>query len=416
VTRTLFSGGRLFDGTGADPAPADVVVADGRIVEVGTGLDGDEVVDCSGATLLPGLFDCHVHLLLSGVDPLRQLQTPFSYPFYQAIDNLRVTLAAGVTTVRDAGGADLGLKQAVIDGLVAGPRMQIAIGMVSQTGGHGDGWTPSGCSVPLITPHPGRPDTVVDGPDGVRRVVRELVRAGADVIKVATSGGVLSPRDDPRHGHFRDDEIAVLVAEATAAGIAVMSHAQATDGIKVAVRNGVRSIEHGIYLDDEAIEMMLERGTWLVPTLVAPRAVLDRAAAGVPFPDAVLAKARMVLEVHTESVRRAIAAGVKVAMGTDSGVGPHGDNLRELALMVECGMTPARALHSATASAAELLGMSRELGTVEPGKRADLVVVDGDALEVGTLRERVRAVYAEGRLVAGRASPAPATAATAAAG
>src|SRR5439155_1424561 len=140
------------------------------------------------------------------------------------------------------------------------------ISMISQTGGHGDGWTPSGCSVPLIGPHPGRPATVVDGVDGMRRVVRELIRAGADVIKVATSGGVLSARDDPRHGHLRDDEVAVLVAEAAAAGIAVMSHAQASDGIKLAVRNGVRSIEHGIYLDDEAIEMMLERGTWLVPT------------------------------------------------------------------------------------------------------------------------------------------------------
>jgi imidazolonepropionase-like amidohydrolase len=401
MSRTLFRGGRLFDGTGSDPAPADVVVEAGRFVDVGSGLDGDEVVDCTGATLLPGLFDCHVHVVVSGVNPLRQAQTPFSYQFYEAIGNLRATLAAGITSVRDAGGADLGIKQAVADGLVPGPRMQIAISMLSQTGGHGDSWLPSGCHLPLLLPHPGRPPAVVDGPEQVRQKVRELIRAGADVIKVATSGGVLSPRDDPRHGHFRDDEVAVMVAEATAAGITVMSHAQAADGIKVAVRNGVRSIEHGIYLDDEAIGLMLDHGTWLVPTLAAPRAVLAQAAGGVQFTDAVLAKARMVLDVHTESVRRAIAAGVRVAMGTDSGVGPHGYNLDELRLLVECGMTPAQALHATTRSAAELLGVADELGTVRPGHRADLVVVAGDGLDVGTLRDRIRAVYQDGRLVAG---------------
>ncbi len=273
--------------------------------------------------------------------------------------------------------------------------------MLSQTGGHGDGWMPSGRELPLISPHPGRPATIADGPAEVRRVVRELIRAGADVIKVATSGGVLSPTDDPRHGHFRDDEVAVMVAEAAAAGRWVMAHAQASDGIKVAIRNGVRSIEHGIYLDDEAIELMLDRGTWLVPTLSAPRAVLALAAAGVRFADAVIVKARMVLDRHAESVRRAIAAGVRVAMGTDSGVGAHGDNLGEIALLAECGMTPAAALHATTGSAAELLGVADELGTVQPGRRADLVVLDGDALEVDTLRDRIRAVYQDGHLVSG---------------
>jgi imidazolonepropionase-like amidohydrolase len=394
--RTLFASGQVFDGTGSPPATADVLVADGRIVDVGPGLDGDEVVDCAGATVLPGLVDCHVHLLFSGVNPLRTLQAPFGYPYYEAVRNMRLTLDSGITTVRDAGGADLGVKEAVADGLVPGPRLQIAVSMLSQTGGHGDGWYPSGCTVPLLQPHPGRPHTVVDGPEEVRRVVRELIRAGADVIKVATSGGVLSARDDPRHGHFRDEEVAMMVGEAAAAGIAVMAHAQAADGIKVAVRNGVRSIEHGIYLDDEAIELMLDWGTWLVPTLAAPRAVLELADAGVPYPDAVLAKAKMVLEVHTESVRRAVEAGVTVAMGTDSGVGPHGRNLQELALLTECGMTPAQALHAATGSATELLDVAEDRGTIAPGQRADLVVVDGDALEVVGLRERIRGVYQDG--------------------
>ena len=397
--RTLFAGGQVFDGTGSAPADGDVVVEDGRIVEVGPGLDGDVAVDCTGATVLPGLVDCHVHVLFSGVHPLKTLQTPFSYPYFEAVRNLRLTLGQGVTTVRDAGGADLGVKEAVSTGLIPGPRMQIAVSMLSQTGGHGDGWYPSGCSVSLVQPHPGRPATVVDGPEEVRRTVRELIRAGADVIKVATSGGVLSARDDPRHGHYRDEEVAMMVHEAEAAGISVMAHAQATEGIKTAVRNGVRSVEHGIYLDDEAIEMMLDWGTWLVPTLAAPRAVLDLAATGVPYPDAVLAKARMVLEEHTESVRRAIAAGVTVAMGTDSGVGPHGHNLAELQLLVDCGMTPEQALHAATGSATELLDVAGDRGTVAPGQRADLVVVTGSPLEVGTLGDRIRGVYQDGVLV-----------------
>jgi imidazolonepropionase-like amidohydrolase len=400
--RTVFANGQVFDGTGSDPAPADVVVQDGRILDVGPGLDGDEVVDCAGATVLPGFVDAHVHLLFSRVNPMKTLQTPFSYPYYEAVRNMRATLDCGITTVRDAGGADLGVKEAVADGLVPGPRLLIAVSMLSQTGGHGDGWYPSGCSVPLVQPHPGRPHTVVDGVEEVRKAVRELVRAGADVIKVATSGGVLSARDDPRHGHFRDEEVAVMVAEAAAAGIGVMAHAQAGDGIKTAVRNGVRSIEHGIYLDDEAIEAMIDWGTWLVPTLLAPRAVIDLAEAGVPYPDAVLAKARMVLDVHTDSIRRAVGAGVTLAMGTDSGVGAHGDNLRELTLMQDCGLTPAQALHAATGSAAELLDVALDRGTIEPGLRADLVVVEGSALELGTLRERVRGVYQDGVLVAGR--------------
>ena len=176
--------------------------------------------------------------------------------------------------------------------------------------------------------------------------MREVIRAGADVIKIMTSGGVLSPRDDPRHGHFRDDEIAMMVAEATAAGLFVMSHAQAADGIKAAVRNGVRSIEHGIYLDDEGIELMLERGAWLVPTLVAPRAVLEIADAGGGLPPEVVEKARMVADVHTDAVRRAVAAGVKIAMGTDSGVGAARQQPRRAAPDGRVRHDAVRALHA----------------------------------------------------------------------
>jgi len=398
--RTLIRGGTILDGRGGPAAPGDVVIEGDRIVEVGAGLDGDREVDATGNSVLPGLFDCHVHVTADGPDLLRSLAQPFSYQFYRAAANLAATLDCGITTVRDAGGADLGVKTAVDDGLIEGPRMQIAITILSQTGGHNDAWVPSGCSLGLVGGgHPGQPSPIVDGPEEMRRKVRELVRAGADVIKVCTSGGVLSPRDDPRHAHFRDDELEVCVAEAAAAGRFVMAHAQATDGIKAAVRSGIRSVEHGIFLDDEAIDMMLEHGTWLVPTLVAPKAVLAAAAAGARIPPESVRKAEEVVGYHTDSFARAVAAGVRVAMGTDSGVGPHGDNLTELELMADAGMDPAEVWRSATSSAAELMGVADQLGSLEPGKRADLVLVAGDPTDLTGLRSRVRGVWKDGTRV-----------------
>jgi len=400
MTRTVFRGGSVFDGTGVDPAPADVAVEDGRIVDVGSGLDGDDAVELAGKTLLPGLFDTHVHVMFSHVDAWKQANTPFSYGFYAAARNLASTLRTGITSVRDAGGADLGIKHALADGLIEGPRIQLSLVMLSQTGGHGDEWLVSGVRVPLIAEHPGVPSGIVDGPDEMRRRVRELHRMGADVVKVATSGGVLSPRDDPRHAHFRPSELEVLVEEATAAGMFVMAHAQGADGIKNAIRAGIRSIEHGIFLDDEGIALMLERGTWLVPTLVAPQGVIDAAAGGVVFPPGVLDKATTLVDVHREAVRRAVAAGVRIAMGTDSGVTPHGRNLRELALMADLGMAPAAVLEAATRSAAQLLGVDDELGTIEVGKLADLVVVDGDPYAFESLPQRIEGVWLGGRRVA----------------
>jgi imidazolonepropionase-like amidohydrolase len=401
MPRTVLTGGRVFDGSGADPAPGDVAIEDGRIVGIGPDLDGDEAVDVSGRTILPGLFDCHVHVAFSHVDVWRSVQTPFSYHFFEAARNLGLTLAVGITSVRDAGGADLGVQRAVADGLIPGPRMQISLSMLSQTGGHGDDWMPSGSFVPQIAPHPGIPPTIVDGVDEMRRTVRQLIRMGADVIKVATTGGVLSPRDDPRHAHFRPAELEVLVEEATAAGRFVMAHAQGGDGIKNAIRAGIRSIEHGIFLDDEAIELMLERGTWLVPTLVAPQGVIEAVEAGVPLPPEVVEKAHAVLERHRAAFRMAVEAGVRIAMGTDSGVTPHGRNLRELALMEAGGLTPARVLAATTKSAAELLGVDDERGTIEPGKLADLVVVAGDPYALGDLDSRIETVWKAGVRVVG---------------
>jgi len=401
MTRTLLSNARIFDGTGGSIADGDVVVEDGRIVDVGIGLDGDESFDLDGRALLPGFFDCHTHVAVSNVDLFGIVQKPFSLHFYEAAHNLKATLDAGITTIRDAGGADLGMKRAVETGLIAGPHMQISLVMLSQTGGHGDGWLASGQHLRLFTTHPGLPSNIVDGPDQIRQKVREVVRMGADVIKVATSGGVLSPRDDPRHAHFTLEELTVLVDTANALGVWVMAHAQAYDGIKNAIRAGIRSIDHGIYLDDEAIELMLARGTFLVPTLVAPTGVIKAAEAGMSIPAASLQKAKDVIEIHRASFAKAVAAGVKVAMGTDSGVTPHGGNLEELVLMEDGGMSPEAVLLATTRNAAECMDVLDDRGTIEPGKRADLVVLDGDPLQMKGMRERVRAVFKDGRMASG---------------
>ena len=402
MTRTVLTGGVVFDGTGSAPSEADILIDDGTIIEVGAGLDGDESIDCTGKLVTPGLIDCHVHFMADGnFSPTNHAQTPFSMNFFKAAERMQRTLACGITTVREAGGTDLGVKEARDNGLIAGPKMQLSIAILSQTGGHGDKWAVCGAHMPgMMDCHPGRPHNIVDGPEEMRKKVRELIRAGADVIKVCTSGGVLSPRDDPQHAHFMPDELDVLVAEASAGHRFVMAHAQATDGIKNAIRAGIRSIEHGIYMDDEAIEMMLESGTYLVPTLIAPMGVLEAADAGIDMPAAVIQKARDVVDVHRDSVARCIQAGVKVAMGTDSGVTPHGRNLTELGEMTSLGMSEQATWEASTRVAAELMGIDHTTGTLEPGKVADIAVWRGTDLAVDDLRDRVDTVLQDGLVVA----------------
>jgi imidazolonepropionase-like amidohydrolase len=400
MTRVVFHGGRILDGTGAAVADGDVLVEDGRIVAVGSGLDGDEGVDCAGRTLLPGLFDTHVHLLsrYEDFDEVRVLHEPFSFPFYRVAENCRRTLACGITTVRDAGGADAGLRQAVEEGALVGPRVRISVTMLSMTGGHNDPWLPSGGLGAWGRPYPGMPSGVCDGVDGVAAKVREVVRAGADVIKIASSGGFLSPADDPSQPNFSEAEVVSIVRAAADLGRWVMSHAHGAEGIVRAVRAGVRSIEHGTYLDDEGIELMLDRGTWLVPTLTAGDTT-EEIANNPQVSEAVRAKMRELGRPELEAFRRAAEAGVKVAMGTDCPVAPHGTNLRELELMASHGFTPEQALVAATSSAAELMGLQDELGTLEAGKRADVVVVDGDPFDFATLPERIEQVWKDGARV-----------------
>lgn len=401
LTRTVFTGGRVFDGV--TTTDADVAIHGDRIVDVGIGLDGDEAVDCTGAVIVPGLFDCHVHVMVRDFDVTRSEQEPFSLPYYEAVRNLSLLLDQGITSARDAAGADAGVKRAIAKNLIEGPRLQTALVMLSQTGGHGDLHLASGGSrsMAMMMPHPGRPRAVRDGVDDVRRGVREILRAGADAIKVATTGGVMSTGDDPQHAHFRDDELAVIAEEAAAAGTYFFAHAQGTEGIKAALRHGARSIEHGYHLDDEAIDLLLRAGAWLVPTLSATQAIVDAADRGVPIPAESQALAREAVAAHRASFARAVEAGVKIAMGTDSPPygHPSASNLDELLLMTQASsMTPAEAWRAATASAASLLRQD-ELGAIAPGKIADLVVVNGEVDDLRRLRGRIRSVVLGGRRV-----------------
>lgn len=399
--RTVVRGGRIFDGTGAPFSTGDLAFEDGLIVEIGNDLEGDTEIDVSGKSIVPGFIDCHVHIGFRDVDFMGALKEPFALRYFETAHNLATTLDTGITTARDAGGASLGVKVAVERGLVRGPRMRLALTMISQSGGHGDGWLPSGFDTRLFALDPGIPMSIVDSPDEMRRVVRQIIRAGADHIKVATSGGVMSPRSDPSRPHLSPAELEVLVEEARAAGVAVMAHAQATRGIRNAVEAGIDSIDHGIFLDEETVEAMKRMGTWLVPTLMAPRGVLNAADRGIELPEWALRKAEEVVEIHQRSIRLAIEAGVKIAFGTDSPVSPHGTNLGEFVLMQELGMSPLEVLKAATSEAASLVRVADQVGTLHVGKRADFVVIDGDPLDFTGYRERITAVYKDGEHAGG---------------
>jgi imidazolonepropionase-like amidohydrolase len=398
--KTCLRGAQVYDGNGGPPRQLDIVVEDGTISGLGAESAADRTIDLDGLSLIPGLIDSHVHVFMPTIDTMRLLNMPLTYRTFKAAEALGVLLDTGLTTVRDAAGADLGIKEAVEDGLVRGPAMQISVNMISTTGGHGDPWLSSDQTLRTLFPiYPGVPDSVADGPEGMRRLVRELVRNGADVVKVAVSGGVVSARDAPEGSHLRADEMQMIVAEAEAAGLAVMAHAHAAESVKIAVRAGVRSIEHGTLLDQEAAELMAERGAFLVPTLNTPRAFLKAAAAGGAVDPAMAAQAEGVLEAHVESFQLALELGIPIAMGTDSGLVPHGDNLDELEVMAESGMSREQCLVSATSRAAELLGLGATVGSIEVGKQADLVVVEGDPLDFATLRPRIRAVFKAGERV-----------------
>ena len=412
MTMSLVRNGTLIDGTGSAPLPdVAVLIRDSQIQSVGQAHSlrlpesPIEEIDACGGYILPGLIDTHVHLTLEGINIARDMAVPFSMRFYKSVEYMRRTLEAGITSVRDAGGADAGTKTAVEEGVVSGPRMQISITPLTMTGGHADFWMRSGNEFHVFPAHPGMPDGRCDGLEGVLVKVREVLRAGAEVIKICATGGVMSPTDQPDFTQFSPEELAVIVREAAyRGGIKVMAHAQGSEGIKNAVRAGVHSIEHGVYLDDEAIELMLKHGTFLVPTMIAPIAVLEAGEEGGMAEHAVR-KARQVVEAQADSFRRAHKAGVKIAMGTDAGVLPHGTNLRELGLMVDAGMTPMEAIVATTRTAAECLGWQDRIGTVEAGKLADLVITKSDPLrDIRSLEntDNILLMVKDGRIIVDR--------------
>jgi imidazolonepropionase-like amidohydrolase len=409
MTNYLIRNGTLIDGTGSAPlTDAAVLVKDNVIQDVGhvNSLrlpDAQTVeIDAGGGYILPGMIDTHVHVMLEGVNVVRDMVTPFSMRFYNSVKYLKNTVDAGITSVRDAGGADAGVKQAVESGVIVGPRMQISISVLTITGGHGDGWMRSGMEYDLFMSYPGFPSCRVDGVEDCRRKVREVLRAGADIIKICSTGGVLSPTDHPEFTQFSPEELEVIVREAAyRRGVKVMSHAQGAEGVKNAIRAGVHSIEHGIFLDDEAIELMLKHGTFLVPTLLAPIAVLEAGEKG-GMPEYGVRKARETVEIHSESISRAHKAGVRIAMGTDAGVMPHGTNLRELGLMVNIGMTPMETIVATTRKAAECLGWEDRVGTIQSGKLADIILVKTNPLQdVRSLEnvDNIALVMKDGRVV-----------------
>src|SRR6266513_1109019 len=380
--------GTIIDGLGGDPRTAmTLLIEDERITALGRQGEiaiprGTQVIDAMGGSILPGLIDTHVHFALEYPDVLRGLLTPPSLRLLQTIPRMRATLDAGVTTVRDAGGAPAGLRMAVEQGIIPGPRMQVAISLISQTGGHGDGFYPCCAAIGFFgIRFYDVPDGVADGIEEVRKTTRGILRAGADWIKLATTGGVLSVSDTPTSSQLTVDEIATAVYEAAMQEKRCMAHAQGSQGIKNALIGGVASIEHGVYLNDELIDLMLKKDVYLVPTLVAPLAVVEFAREHPDIlPPMMADKANGVIEAHRQSFRHAVEAGVNKSMGTDSGVGKHGENGSELLLMVENGMTTMQAIVASTLNAARLLHLDKYIGTLEVGKLADVIVVKGDIL------------------------------------
>ncbi len=405
----VLKGGRLIDGTGAGPvANAAIVIRDDRIDAIETRAHGEwpadaEIIDVSGMTVLPGLIDCHDHLAMHGYDLARRwgIDEPQTTRTLRTAKVLEQTLDAGYTTVRDAAGLDAGFKRAIDEGLIAGPRLVLSLVIVSPIGGIGDRVSPSGfsCCVPN---DPLLPDGVVNGLADVRPVVRRVVRAGADAIKCATTGGASSrPGHGPTDGAFNLDEMQALVEEAHALDRRVICHALGGRGLHIAVEAGVDSIDHGCYLDQEPelLDRMAERGIFFVPTF----AVYDYHRKS-PLPH-VRERARDLEEHHVASLRAALAAGVKIAAGTDAGGHGHPPNAIEIACLVKAGMTPLQALRAATGWAAECIGRGHDLGTVEKGKLADLVVVAGDPLgDVKILQnpEHIALVLKGGEIAANR--------------
>lgn len=370
----------LDEGGGFD-GPLDVHVERGTVVAVGRGLavDGVPSIDFSGLWLLPGIFDCHDHVAFSTVDMREVLATPVTAWTLQSARNARTTLEAGVTFVRDLCGADRGLRDAIAAGLAPGPTLQISVVLICQTGGHGDAYLGgAGLDASLVPGYPGRPPSLADGPETMRHVVRAALRAGADWIKLATTGGLVSEHDEPLVPELTSEEIEIAVFEAARKGKHVAAHAYGGPGLTNAVRAGVRSIEHGGFLNEEQAQLMAASGCYLVPTLSAMRDCLRWAEAGALTPR----QCEKILGLGLDlggCVRIAKECGVPLACGTDYiSREQHGKNLEEIVLMRDAGLTVEEALLAATRGGAELCGVDDRYGRIAPGYVFDAIVIDDD--------------------------------------
>jgi imidazolonepropionase-like amidohydrolase len=397
---------RLFDGkSNALSTPGVVVVTDGKIVAAGAHASipaGAEVLDLGDATLLPGFIDAHTHLTMMNSDDWKQnkldsLQKPIAEMALDASVNARVTLMAGFTTVRDVGShdyLDVGLRNAIRNGKVPGPRMLVSVHAIGATGGHCD--DSDGFRAGLFGKETGPADGVINGADQARYAVRLMHKYGADVIKTCASGGVLSPTDDVDTPQLTQEELNAIVDEAHALRRKVATHAHGAEAAKRAIRAGVNSIEHGTFLDDEALDMMKQRGTYLVPTLMAVQGLQEQLDRGVYLPPAIAMKARMAIAQIRLTFQKALAKGVNIGLGTDAAVYPHGRNAEEFHQMADLGMKPIDALKAGTSRDAELLGLQDTIGTLEANKIADVVAVPGDPAENIRQTEKVFFVMKEG--------------------
>jgi imidazolonepropionase-like amidohydrolase len=397
----------VLDESGGFEGPLDVSVEAGVVTEVGANLHLDSAPSLDGADLwlLPGVFDCHLHVAISSMDVLRSLRTPISQWALQAGANARATLEAGVTFIRDAGGADAGIRAAIDSGLVPGPRSQISVMMLSQTGGHADGFL-AGPGLELSSgyvfpDYPGRPPYLVDGVDGMRRTVREILRAGADWIKLCVTGGVMSPTDLPEGAELTLEEIETAVFEARRKGKPVFAHANGGEGIDNALAAGVRSIEHGLFLTEAQAARMAAQGCFFVPTLAIVRDLMRLADGGTLPPYATQKLAELRPRIG-DAVRIAREAGVRIALGSDFiDVSQHGRNLEEILLVHEAGLSVEEALRAATRTGAELCGVGDRLGRIAPGYLFDAILLDEEPGDLSLFDRRgsVSGVFKGGRPV-----------------
>lgn len=399
---TALVGGTVIDGLGGDPIANGTLVMDrGRIVALGKSSSvgvprGAQVLDAAGRWVLPGIIDCHVHSTYRARDVRAHLLNAPTYNVLRSTHILRETLACGVTTARDMGGADAGFREAINDGYVAGPRLLISIAMISQTGGHGDSWVPAGVR---LQKRAWLPSSVADGVDEMRRLVRSLLMAGADFIKLCAGGGITSVTDSWDEPQFSADEIRTAVAEAAVKRKRVAVHAEGIEGIRNGLRADIHSLEHGWFLDEECVDDMIRRGIWWVPTLALVPLSIERRKADMAWSSQQLgreddkeAAIYRAMQGQLPLWRHAVRRGIKVAMGTDQS---HrllvGENLIELDFMVKwLGLTPMQAIVAATSRSAECVERP-ELGALAPGRVADVLVVDGDPLkDIRVLADRRR--------------------------